>query len=258
MAIINNKTEATSGPNGVVLAIPTNTSNLIKAVNFHTYLGNLIEWMFPTVAPPIGASLTQTSSDFGLGWEIMMPVGAVIPYTSDVAPDGWLLCDGTVYTIASYPELFAVVNGDYDTTANAGEFNVPDLRARVPVGTGTLGVIASGETFSPTYSLGDYSGINQYIFDINEMPSHNHFFSTATDIDGNHSHTHKGFRYVGTTGTLKEVKSRELFPGDPVDYGGEASGSHQHNISGNTNSTGSGVSHENRMPYLAMNYIIKK
>jgi microcystin-dependent protein len=64
-------------------------------------------------------------------------IGQIMPYPSDLQPSGWLRADGSVLPVSEYPELFDVIG---DTYGGDGETNfaVPDLRARVPVGVGTI------------------------------------------------------------------------------------------------------------------------
>lgn len=63
------------------------------------------------------------------------PVGSLQAYAGASAPTGWLLCDGTSYTTAAYPELYSVLGYTYG--GSGSNFNVPDLRGRVPMGAGT-------------------------------------------------------------------------------------------------------------------------
>lgn len=60
-----------------------------------------------------------------------VPPGTMFPYGGTVAPPGWLLCDGSGYTVAKYPALYGVLGTSY---GSSGGFQVPDLRGRVPVG----------------------------------------------------------------------------------------------------------------------------
>ena len=69
--------------------------------------------------------------------ELATPVGAISPYMGDVAPDGWLICDGSEYDPADLPELYAV-NSAFHAADAPGEFRVPDLRGRSPIGTATI------------------------------------------------------------------------------------------------------------------------
>jgi hypothetical protein len=64
-----------------------------------------------------------------LNVQVTFPVGAVIPFAGslDKIPDGWLLCDGNLYGITGYPELFDVIGYSWGTT-NPDTFRVPDLR----------------------------------------------------------------------------------------------------------------------------------
>ena len=68
------------------------------------------------------------------------PVGAIIQFAGSVAAAGWLFCEGQSLTQAAYPNLYAVItnNGTVFPYGGSGSnFNLPDLRGRIPVGTGT-------------------------------------------------------------------------------------------------------------------------
>ena len=74
--------------------------------------------------------------------------------------DGWLLCDGTSYNTADYPNLGALLGG-------GSTFNVPDLKDRAPYGAGTKALKATdGNTVGnrgPDHQLTEA-----------EMPAHTH------------------------------------------------------------------------------------
>jgi microcystin-dependent protein len=40
----------------------------------------------------------------------LFPVGTILNWTTTTIPKGWLLCDGTGYAIATYPELYAAIS----------------------------------------------------------------------------------------------------------------------------------------------------
>lgn len=76
---------------------------------------------------------TNISQTRSIKMESIMPVGAVIPFYSSIAPDGWLICDGTDTTGTSnelrlyHPKLYEIL----------GNSNVlPDMRECVLVGAG--------------------------------------------------------------------------------------------------------------------------
>ena len=51
--------------------------------------------------------------------------GMMVPYGGEVAPDGWVLCDGTEYSTATYPTLFAVIGQRYGGVS--GAYRVPNF-----------------------------------------------------------------------------------------------------------------------------------
>ena len=70
------------------------------------------------------------------------PIGTVISVMGKQAPHNYLVCDGTVYNIADYPELAAYFTGQFEASNFFGgdgitTFAVPDLRGEFLRGTGT-------------------------------------------------------------------------------------------------------------------------
>ncbi len=77
------------------------------------------------------------------------PVGVVISVMGKTAPLNYLICDGTVYNIADYPELAAYFARQFDVCNYFGgdgttTFAVPDLRGEFLRGTGTNSHINQG------------------------------------------------------------------------------------------------------------------
>ncbi len=69
------------------------------------------------------------------------PIGTVISVMGKTAPLNYLVCDGTVYNIADYPELASYFAGQFDSANFFGgdgvtTFAVPDLRGEFLRGTG--------------------------------------------------------------------------------------------------------------------------
>lgn len=63
--------------------------------------------------------------------------GVVTMYGGLVPPVGWLECNGQAVSRATYAALFAAVGVTHGAGDGSTTFNVPDLRGRCPVGTGT-------------------------------------------------------------------------------------------------------------------------
>jgi len=75
-------------------------------------------------------------------------IGQVRLFASQLAPEGWVQCQGQTLVISEYTGLFSILKaaygGDGETT-----FALPDLRGRVPIGAGQglgLDAIALGQT----------------------------------------------------------------------------------------------------------------
>lgn len=66
-----------------------------------------------------------------------VPVGSIMPYAGDVAPEGFLFCDGSEQRRASYPALFSIIGFKYRSEfllTGLDTFAIPDLRGRFPLG----------------------------------------------------------------------------------------------------------------------------
>jgi microcystin-dependent protein len=62
------------------------------------------------------------------------PAGAILVFAGSAAPTGWLLCDGSAVSRATYATLFAIISTTYGSGDGSTTFNLPNLKGRVPVG----------------------------------------------------------------------------------------------------------------------------
>jgi microcystin-dependent protein len=67
-----------------------------------------------------------------------LPAGIIVAYGGTVPPPGWLLCDGASYSSTAYSKLSEALLGA-NFGGGGGQFNVPDLRQRFPLGKGASG-----------------------------------------------------------------------------------------------------------------------
>lgn len=160
-----------------------------------------------------------------------VPTGSILPYIGTVAPNGWLLCDGS-----------AIPNGTYynDLKTLLGGSNTPDLRAMFLRGAGN-----GNNKIGPE--------LKTVVQD--DVKSHLHSVNINTNSTGNHTHT-VGFSnddYNGTGGgstgltrDMPDIFNRTLST--------NTTGAHIHNVNGNTNNTGGT---ETRPINYGVNYIIK-
>ena len=63
-----------------------------------------------------------------------VPTGSITMYASSSAPTGYLNCDGSAVSRTTYANLFAVVSTAYGVGDGSSTFNLPDLKARFPLG----------------------------------------------------------------------------------------------------------------------------
>jgi microcystin-dependent protein len=63
-----------------------------------------------------------------------VPTGAIMAWTADNPPAGWLICDGRELSRSAYANLFAVIGTTYGVGDGSTTFNLPDLKGRIPVG----------------------------------------------------------------------------------------------------------------------------
>lgn len=78
-------------------------------------------------------SMTQNLNNFYSTGSIN-EIGAIVAYGGTIPPTGFLLCDGSAISRATFSALFAVLGTSYGVGDGSTTFNLPDLKGRVPVG----------------------------------------------------------------------------------------------------------------------------
>lgn len=78
----------------------------------------------------------------------IVPAGTIVAFGAASAPTGWKVCDDTAISRTTFARLFAVIGTSFGTGDGSANFNVPDLRDRVPLGKGTnmatIGAVTTG------------------------------------------------------------------------------------------------------------------
>lgn len=62
-----------------------------------------------------------------LSTDVTTPAGTVVAYVGTTAPTGWLICNGALVAIATYPNLAAVIGTKFGSTP-APNFKLPDFQ----------------------------------------------------------------------------------------------------------------------------------
>lgn len=60
-----------------------------------------------------------------------MPIGSIIDWAADVAPAGWLACDGSAISRSDYSDLFNTVGIAYGAGNGTTTFNIPDISGSI-------------------------------------------------------------------------------------------------------------------------------
>ena len=149
----------------------------------------------------------------------------LVPY--NFAPRGWAFCTGQILPIAQNTALFSLLGTTYGGNGQT-TFALPDLRGRVPISSGQGPGLSS-------YDLGEVGGEESVTLLVNELPAHNHLVG-ASDVEVAQGSVPKdqvlalGNYYGPTPDTVMAVNMIQP--------------------------TGGSQPHENRQPYLTLNYCI--
>lgn len=199
------------------------------------------------------------------------PAGIVMPFAGSVAPQGYLLCDGSAVSRTDYADLFTAIGTTYGVGDGSTTFNVPDLSGRVVIGE------------SQSHALGTTGGEASHVLLEAELPAHAHTIPAhghantikATTPKFTHSITQPAFKYNSpgssklfynsgivnqwiytstTTATATLATSATVSKHNATAC--TMSGSVSNCDAFDTNSAGSGDPHNNLQPYLVVKYII--
>ena len=141
------------------------------------------------------------------------------------APKGWAQANGQVLAINQNQAIFSLIGTTYGGNGTQ-TFGLPNLQGRTPVGVG------SGITY------GEVGGVESVTLLTSQVPSHTHTFN-ASGAAATSARPAANYM-LGSQGSNSFVPSGSLQP-----------------MSAATISTmGGGQSHENRQPFLVMNWVI--
>jgi microcystin-dependent protein len=158
-------------------------------------------------------------------------IGQIILVPYNFAPRGFAFCQGQILPISQNTALFSLLGTTYGGNGQT-TFALPDLRGRVPNGTG------QGPGLS-NYDLGQVGGVESVTLTQNEMPQHTHALRCFSD-DGNQGNPNPNI--LATSGAAPPPYSNQAPDSSMAATAiGLAGGSQPHN---------------NLQPYLTLNYCI--
>lgn len=93
----------------------------------------------------------------------IVPAGTIVAFGGSTIPTGYLACADTAVSRTTYARLFAAIGTSFGTGDGSSNFNLPDLRDRVPLGKGTnmssLGATTTGIAASAVMASATKSGV---------------------------------------------------------------------------------------------------
>ena len=200
-----------------------------------------------------------------------MEAGLIYMYGGSTAPNGFLICDGSEISRTTYSSLFAAIGTIYGAGDNSTTFNIPNISGRVAIGS------------SVAHTVGTTGGEETHTLLTNELPVHSHTIPShghtntikATTPILSHSITQPMFTYTPSTGSKKSMyydsgtkdgtsantttaasRSANLAIANHAATACTKTGSITDCGAFDSESTGSGSSHDNMQPYITLNYII--
>lgn len=98
----------------------------------------------------------------------LVPPGTIIDFAGTAAPTGYLSCNGSNQSRATYAALFAAIGTTWGAGDGLTTFTLPDFRRRVAVGSGGSGTGTLGN------AVGNTGGAETHTLTTAEMPAHTH------------------------------------------------------------------------------------
>lgn len=161
-------------------------------------------------------------------------------FAGNFAPRNWSYCAGNILSIAQNTALFSLLGTTYGGNGQT-TFGLPDFRSRTAVGVGT------GPGLS-TIALGEMSGSENILLNINQIPAHTHVASGSNVSpncwNGQGDETNPG------SGFLASAVGQDIYSSTHNTTMGIV------NTSVTMGPTGGNQPHNNIQPSLGMNYII--
>ena len=159
-------------------------------------------------------------------------IGQIIAVGFNFAPIDWALCNGQTLDINQYTALYQLIGTTYGGNG-VTTFNLPDLRGRAALSWGQAPGLSN-------YTIGQAAGTENVTLTLPQMPQHTHLVngSSANATSANPGST----LVLGSASANMKIYAA---PGTATALG-----------AGSIGSSGGGLPHENRQPFLAINYII--
>jgi microcystin-dependent protein len=158
-------------------------------------------------------------------------VGQIMIVPWNFAPRGWALCNGQILAITSNTPLFSLIGTFYGGNGTT-TFALPNLQGRI-------GIHFGESPGTSAYSLGEAAGQENVTLTVGHLPAH----------------THSGLHATGRNGSTPSASGSSWAAAiSNTPYSASASDGVMSPAA--IAVAGGGQPHENRQPFLVLNYII--
>jgi len=173
-------------------------------------------------------------------------VGEIRLFPFNFAPVGWAICNGQLLAISQNTALFSLLGTMYGGNGQT-TYALPNLQGRVPM--------KFGASPGLTDRLQGEAGGTEYVaLAVSEMPAHAHTVSAGGTLRGKNASADRqspvgavpAIESAGVTATYSNALADTPMRAGAVTFSGPATAV----------SFGGGTPHENRQPYLTLNYCI--
>ena len=137
-------------------------------------------------------------------------LGSIMQFAGSFAPNGWALAQGQLLSISTNTALFSILGTTYGGDG-ASTFGLPDLRGRVPVGTGT------GPGLTPV-TLGQKFGDETVTLAAANLPAHDHGLDSGSPTSATGSASPQSFdNRMPSLGLTPVVATQGIYPSQNLD-----------------------------------------
>jgi microcystin-dependent protein len=167
-------------------------------------------------------------------------IGEIRIFAFNFAPRGWAFAQGQILPISQNTALFSILGTTYGGNGTT-TFALPNMSGYAPLNQGQ----GPGLSF---YSLGETNGTTTETLLLTELPNHSHGLNFAVANPANAAQsvgTPANNAFLATSGPAFAYTAPPITPGTLVNFAPTAIGF-----------TGGGQPHENRQPYLTLNYCV--
>ncbi len=163
-------------------------------------------------------------------------VGEVRMYSLPFAPQSWASCDGQQLQMNQNAALYSLLGRTFGGDG-VNNFNLPDMRGRVPVGMATN---SSTNTTGVAYNQGQTGGTETVVLTEVQMPTHNHGLMATTSAASQRNPTGNIYAAPATGTNIYAAPGQTTSPLHPKVM----------------DNAGGGQPHPNMQPFLVVNFCI--